>query len=313
MYSIVWNFIDNNPFRLPKIFTYILLILGSVVFSLPRHKEVWFLYVLIVFPVIVIALLELMRRILPFLLRIKQNSQNLLEKQEDKNSLGAWWEDLNKREHLIWCIAIALFLASLSLAFNANNQWSRYTDAMGVFYVGFMVGEVGYLLLLVPTGISQLNRYPLKLNPVNPASTVYLQILAETTFSLAVGFGLSLLALNVIVGTASYLFPHLFFGVLLISLLAWGSVLSIAIYPHFILWGLSQKTKRKTLQMLEEKIFEQFEYIINDNKTTSSIEDSINLYNQIQSSNSFPISNSGLFGIATTLFLNILPVLIGYI
>jgi hypothetical protein len=227
-----------------------------------------------------------------------------------KNSYN-WWKTLNHREHLLWCFAVALFLASISLFFNANPSWSRYTDAIGIFYIGFFAGEISYLLLLVPSGILQLKKYQLRFNPIFPAQTVNLQILAESSFVLALGIGVSILALNFVVLMASYLFPHLLFGIIFVSGLSWIAIISLSVYPHLILFGLVQQEKRKTLELLEAQITEQYGNIV-EKKETTSIEQIMKLHTQVLESKSFPISNSALFGIVTTMFLNLLPVIMGF-
>ena len=312
MDSFLLRFINLGSDRLVRSSTFMLLVMGSVVFSLPRIREAWFLYVVIVYPVLMIAALELTKRVLLFLDRIRDQSQNLLMNPEDKQAINHWWEAISEREHFIWSFAVALILASISLIFNQNTSWSRYTDAMGILYVGFPIGELAHFLILIPAGISQLKKYQPKLNPINPANTVDLQILAETTFSMALLVGISLLILNVLVATVSYLFPHLTLGVLFVSLLAWSSIICIAVYPHFILWGLAQQTKRKTLQELEKRILDQYGNFSDKRENFEALEETIKLYEQVQANKSFPISNTGIFSIAVTLFLNILPVIQRY-
>lgn len=312
MHSIVWKFIESQSNRFSRFLVFLLLVLGSVLFSLPRLHEGWFVYTLIVYPILTLALLELTKRLLGFLPNIRENSLALVKNKDDQQELDTWWKTLNQREHLLWCFAIGLFLASLSLVFNANPSWSRYTDAVGIFYIGFIAGEIAYLLLLVPSGISQLKKYKIRFNPILPARTVNLHILAESSFVLALGIGISLLALNIVVATASYFFPHLLIGIIFISALSWIAIIGLSVYPHLTLFGLVQQEKRKTLELLENKISEQYDCIIGNKKTASSIDEIMKLHGQVLESKSFPVSNSAIFSLVTTMFLNVVPVIVGF-
>ena len=207
---------------------------------------------------------------------------------------------------------MASVLAGISLVFNANPAWSRYTDAIGVFYIGFLAGEIAYLLLLVPGGIFQLKNYQLQLNPILPAETINLQILAESSILLALAIGISLLALNLVVAMASYLFRHLLIGIIFVSALSWIAIIGLSVYPHFILFGLVQRAKRKTLTSLEAQIIEQYGDPLDGDKTRTSLEPTLKLYTQVLESKSFPVSSSALASIVTTMLLNLLPVLIGF-
>ena len=312
MYSFSWNLINSAPSYAGRLGIYAILVFGGVILSLPRAGEGWFKFVAITYPLIVIGALELIRRGIPYLLRIRENSLALLDSTEEKKALNEWWDKPNKREHIIWCFSIGVFLAGMSLVFTGNTQWSRYTDAIGIFYIGFIFGDVSRLLYRVPVGMSQLKKCHPKLNPINPACTISLQVLAEAAFTLGIGTGMSLLAINTIVATASYIYSHLSLGIYLLSLIAWVIITCLVVYPHFVLWELSKKRKQKTLKELERVIFEQYENVINGNKAHSTIEDTVKLFNQVQSSKSFPISYSGIFGTTTTLILNIVPMAIGF-
>ena len=311
MYSIVWKIIESKSNRLSRFLVLLLLILGSVFFSIPRLGEGWFIYSLVAYPILTLGLLELIKRLLRFLPKIRKTSLALVKDKNELQELDNWWKTLNQREHYLWCFAVALFLAIISLVFNANPSWSRYTDAIGIFYIGFIAGEIVYLLLLIPSGIFQLNKYQLRFNPIFPAQTVNLQILAESSLVLALGIGMSLLALNFVVAMASYLFPHLLFGIIFVSVLSWIAIIGLSVYPHLIIFGLVQQEKRKTLELLEAKILEQYGDIVEKKEVTSSLEQIMKLHTQVLESKSFPISNSAVLSIITTMLLNALPIIIG--
>jgi hypothetical protein len=311
MHSILWNFIESRSNRFLRLFVWLLLILGGVLFSLPRLGEAWFVYALIAYPILTFGLLGLTKSLLRFLPKIRENTLAIVQDESDQQELYAWWESLGKKQHVLLSLLVAILLAGLSLVFNANPAWSRYTDALGISYIGFIAGEIVYLLLLVPSGIFQLKKYELRLNPVLPGQTVDLRILAESCFALAVGIGFSLLALNVVVAMASYLFHHLLFGIILISVLSWMAIIGLSVYPHLILFDLVQQEKRKTLEFLESQISEQYERLVNAKKMSSSLDELLKVHTQVLESKSFPISNSALFSIITTLVLNLLPVILG--
>ena len=312
MYSYFWNFINSKAFGGKKRVAYVFLALFSLIFSLPRYKEGWFYYAMFAYPLLVIGILELTKNLLPLTNRVQNISLTLVEDETNQARIKNWWNNLGKKEHLLWCFTIALVLAALSLVFNANPNWSRYTDAIGVFYIGFMVGDVFYLLLLVQSGIHQLKDLPLKLNPLDPASTVDLRRLAETTFSVTISIGFALLIINIIIGFASYLFHHLLFGVIVISALAWTTIIILSIYPHLIFWQAVQAKKQETLRMLEEKLFSLYLEVKEKSVVSPNIEDISKLQSQVMKSKSLPISNSELFSIFSTLFLNSIPLLLSY-
>jgi hypothetical protein len=312
MYSIVWKFIESKSNRISRFMALLLVTFGSVFFSIPRLYEGWFIYSLVAYPILTLGFLELIKRLLRFLPRIRENSLALVKNKEEQKKLDDWWNTINQRKQLFWCVAVALFWAGISLVFNANPSWSRYTDAIGIFYIGFIAGEIAYLLLLVPSGIFQLKKYQLRFNPILPAQTINLQILAESSLVLALGIGISLLALNFVVAMASYLFHHLLFGIIFVSVLSWIAIISLSIYPQFILFGLVQQEKRKILEFLEARISEQYNDLVRKKEAASSIEQTVKLQIQVLESKSFPVSNSAIFSIITTMFLNALPVIMGF-
>ncbi len=313
MFSYFLRFIESRSSRIGRMISYFLIIGLSVLFSTPRYQEAWFLYVLLAYPVIGAGVLELTKRLLPQVKLIRSISLEMVVSRPNREHLSEWWEKLDSREHFLWCFLVALVLASLSLAYNANLSWSRYTDALGVFYLGFMVGDVLYLLLVVQSGIYQIKGLPLKLSPLDPANTVALRRLAEKTFTIAVSIGFSLLVLNAVVASASYLFPHLITGVLILSVLAWFTIIVLSIYPHLIFWQLVQQKKQETLLMLEGKLLALYGEVKKKGEVSPRIEDMLKLQNQVLRAKSFPISNSEFFGILSALCLNFIPLLLGNI
>jgi hypothetical protein len=312
MYSYFWNLINVRTPAANRRISYLSIVLFSLLFALPRYQEAWFFYAVIAYPLLVIGILGLTKRLLPLVMRVQSLSLTLAEKKKDQDRLQHWWNSLDRKEHFLWSLIIACALAGLSLAFNANPNWSRYTDALGIFYIGFMVGDVFYLLILVQSGIYQLRELPLRLNPLDPANTVDLRRLAETTFTITISIGFSLLALNIVIAVASYLFRHLLFGVIVISVLAWATVILLSIYPHLIFWQLVQARKHDTLRMLEEKIFGLYLEVKEKSVVPANVEDLLKLQSQVIRNRSFPISNSELFSILSTLFLNAVPLLLSY-
>jgi len=312
MYSYFWNLINSKTLISYRRISYLLLVFFSIVFAIPRYGEGWFYYAIVAYPLLIIGILGLTKRLLPLVMRVQSTSLALAEKKTNRERLNSWWNSLDKKEHFLWCLTVALVFAALSLVFNANPNWSRYIDALGIFYIGFMVGDVFYLLLLVQSGIYQLKELPLKLNPLDPASTVDLRKLAETTFAVAISIGLSLLILNAVIAFASYLFRHLIIGVIVLSVLAWATIIILSIYPHLIFWQIVQSKKQETLRMLEDKIFSLYLEVKEKSVVPPNIEDISKLHAQVMKSKSFPISNSELFSIISTLFLNSVPLLLSY-
>lgn len=311
MYSHFWNFINSNSSKWGRRFLYFSCVFTSILFSTPRYWEGWFYYVLLAYPLIVVGILELTKILLPQVESVRTLSLELVENKLENKRLFNWWNNLDKKEHFLWCFLVAIILAFVSLWYNANPSWSRYTDALGIFYIGFMVGDVFYLLLLVQSGIYQIKPMSLKLSPLDPANTIALRKLAETVFSIAVSIGMSLLVLNIVVATASYIFPHLIAGVLIISVMAWLTIILLSIYPHLVFWQIVQVKKQETLQTLEDKIFALYADVKKKGEVSPKIDDMLKLQGQVLKTRSFPISNSEFFGIVSTLLLNFIPLLLG--
>ena len=310
MKSIFWDLIESKPAKLSKGIIYILLVLGIAIFSLPRIDEAWGAYGAIFYPAMMVIMLELIKRVLQLLSNVRSFGTDLVEKEEFKNDLDHWWNNLSKRNHFLLSIAVASFLAIVSLFFNANHSWSRYTDALGIFYLGLTVGETTSLLLLVPLSVSQLKKYKLRLNPIDPSNTTNLRSLADNIFTLALLVGLALLFLNLVGAIVAFVFPHLKFGVYFITAIAWISFIGLAAYPHLTLREISEVQKASTLQDLENKLIELYREVIKGNKEQSSLDVTLNLYNTALNSKAFPTSNSALFGVIATLVLNSIPVMI---
>lgn len=312
MYSIFWGLIDSTSNRFSRILVFLMLVMGGVIFSLPRLNA-WFVYSLIVYPILTLALLAVIKRLLAFLPTIKESCIALVKDRIGRQKLDAWWMTLSHRKHWSLCLAIAVFLAGLSLLFNRNQAWTRYLEALGFLYIGFIVGEIVYLLLLVPDGISQLKNFQLVLNPILPVNTVNLQRLAKSTFNLALSLGVSLLALNLVVATASLIFPHLLLGIILISVISWISMIGLSVYPHLILHGIVQEQNQKILLFLEDKVQEQYEDFKGKSKVASVLNEIIKMQEQVLGSRTFPISNNSIYGMGATMVFNVLPVIIGII
>lgn len=309
--SFVWRFIVSKPSGLPRCIVYWLLVLGSGIFSLPRIREGWFLWAVFALPLSMCSMLQLIKYVQRFLNRIHALGLDLLESTDDRRQLDGWWNNLDERTHLLWNIFFALVLAGVSLVFNVNPHWSRYTDALGFFYQGFVAGEVLYLLLLLPLWMYRLKGFPLRLNPFDPANTVGLSALAETSFGIAMVTGLSLLVINVALVVASYLFRHLIFGVAFVSISAWIAVIVLAGYPHLVLVRVVQETRQATLRTLEDKLIQQYRDIAEGRTPSSpSIENTLSLYQHLLESKTLPISNSVLFGVISTLLFNTVPVIV---
>ena len=310
MKSIFWDLIESRPTKLLRCIQYILLAFGIAIFSLPRINEAWGVYGIVFFPAMMVIMLELIKRVLQFLLNIRNIGNGLIETQEFKNELDLWWNNISKRNHYLLSIAVALFLSIVSLVFNANSSWTRYTDALGIFYLGLSVGETTSLLFLVPLNVSQLKRYKLRLNPIDPSNTTNLRSLADNIFTLALLVGLALLFLNLAGAIVAYVFPHLKFGVYFITAIAWISFIGLAAYPHLTLSEISEAQKASTLQELENRLIDLYKDVIKGDKERSSLDVTLNLYNTVLNSKSSPTSNSVLFGVITTLLLNSVPVII---
>jgi len=312
MYSYFWNFINSNKWGINRRTAYLFLVLLSIVFSIPRYQDGWFLYAVVAYPILVISLLELTKRLLPLTVRVRELSLALVENKPDRDKISKWWKTLDQKSHAFFCLVVALGFALLSLAFNANPNWSRYSDALGVFYIGLMVGEIVHLLLNVLAGIYQLKEVPLKLNPLDPANTVDLRKIGEVTFIIAISIGFSLLVLNLIIASASFLFHHLLSGVIEVSVLAWVTIIILSIYPHLIFWQIVQSKKQETLQMLEDKLVKLYLDVVKKGVISPNIDELSKLQGQVIKNKSFPISGSELVSIISTMLLNLLPLVLRY-
>ena len=310
MKSIFWGLIESKPTKLSRSTLYILLVLSIVIFSLPRINEAWGAYGAIFYPAMMVIMLELIKRILQLLSNIRSFGTNLVEEEEFKNELDRWWNNLSKRNHYLLSISVASFLSIVSLVFNANLSWTRYTDALGIFYLGLTVGETTSLLFLVPLSVSQLKRYKLRLNPIDPSNTTNLRSLADNIFTLALLVGLALLFLNLFGAFVAFVFPHLTFGVYFITAIAWISFIGLVAYPHLALREISEEQRASTLLELENELIDLYRDTIKGNKERPSLDIMLNLYNTVLNSKAFPTSNSALFGVIATLVLNSIPVII---
>ncbi|MGH2521795.1 MAG: hypothetical protein ACRDH2_04745 [Anaerolineales bacterium] len=127
---------------------------------------------------------------------------------------------------------------------------------------------------------------------------------------LALVFGLSLLAVNAVIVMASYLFPHLAFGVIVISVSAWVAVLLLAVYPQLLLWQMVQEAKQATLQALEQRLVRHYHAVLEGQPSESpSLDDTLKLYQYLLGSKSSPISGGEVIGIVATVVLNVVPLL----
>jgi hypothetical protein len=180
----------------PKRLVFWLLVLLNIVFPSLRFPSGWFFWAAIALPISMAAMLGIVRYIETSLERVRGFGLNLVQSVEDRERLESWWDNLDWRLQLMWSLLIAVSLAGFSLIFNANSHWTRYTDALGFLYQGFVAGEISYLLLLIPAWTFQLGQFPLRLNPVDPANTSNLRALAETAMTVAIVASLSLLAVT---------------------------------------------------------------------------------------------------------------------
>lgn len=312
--SLLWRLIRSRPLGLGPQVVHWALVLGGAIFAIPRWREGWFLWAAPALPLSMFCMLQLIKHVQNLLNRIEGLGLDLVESGEDRKQLESWWKQLDQRVHVLWCLFFALVLAGVSLVFNANPRWTRYTDALGFLYQGFVAGEVLYLLLLLPLWMYQLHRFPLRLNPFDPANTVGLCALAETAFGVALATGLSLLAVNLVILAASYLFRHLLFGVVFVSASAWVAVIILAGYPHLVLWRIVHETRQATLQALEGQFIRRYREIL-DGRSPGPLaaSDTLELYRHLLSSKTFPISNSTLLGILSTLLVNAVPLIVRHL
>ena len=152
MYSFSWQFIESNRLGIPKHISYLILVIGSMIAAFPRFLEGWFFFAVVAYPVSMIVILEVLRHLNPLIIRIQLHGFKLLEEENSKEILYGWWEsNTRNRMHFLLCILVATFLAIVSLYFNANPNWTRYIDAIAIFYLGFVASEIAYLLVLIPT------------------------------------------------------------------------------------------------------------------------------------------------------------------
>lgn len=313
MYSFSWQFIESNRLGIPKHISYLILVISSIIFAFPRFFEGWFFYAAVAYPISMIVMLQLIKQIHRLIMQML--SYKLLEEKKGNEKLNKWWENntLNKI-HFLSCFLGATFLAIASLFFNANPNWTRYTDAIAIFYLGFVASEIAYLLTLIPFWLSELKRFQLRLNPIDPANTANLRALAQTVFNVALATGVSLFLLNIVIAVSSYLFPHLRSGVIFISVVAWISVIILAGFPHLTFAQIVEARKQATLKSLEKKLIEKYNDIVDTNEaSSSSIEEIMKIHKLVLGSNSYPISGSSYIGVTVTLFLNSLPIIIEFI
>ena len=318
MYSFSWQFIESNRFGIPKHISYLILVIGSIIFAFSRFPEAWFFFAIVAYPVLMIVILDALRQIHPLIIRIQMLSHGLLEVATDQGLSNQWWESNTRhRIHLLSCILGAAFFALVSLYFNVNPNWTRYTDAIAIFYLGFVASEIVFMLTLIPSWLWELKKSRLRLNPIDPANTANLRSLAQTVFNVALIAGVSLLLLNLIVALSSYLFPHLRPGVFFISIVAWISVIVLAGFPHLIFAQMVEARKQATLNSLDKKLIGSYDELVATGDTnevsSSSIEEIMKIHKLVLGSNSYPISGRSYIGVALTLFLNSLPIIIEFI
>jgi len=245
--------------------------------------------------------------------RFQEIGLDLIENDQEKDAYKDWWGNLSKRRHLLFSLSVSMAFTLFSLLYNANSAWSRYTDALGIFYMGFFVGEATYLIALSPLANTLLKNYRLKLTPLDPARTVNLRNLAEITFNIALITGVSLLVMNMIIALASFIFRHLIAGVVLLSVIAWIIIIILAIYPHVIFWQIVRNKKEETLRALEKRITEQYTQIVMRGKQSQSMENLLKMHELVLTSKAFPISNTEFFGLLTALLLNVIPAILRYL
>jgi hypothetical protein len=87
MYSFFWNFVNSKTLTSSPRISYILLVLLSIVFSLPRYEETWFFYAALAYPLLVIGILSLTKRLLPLVMRVQNISLELVEKKTNREQL----------------------------------------------------------------------------------------------------------------------------------------------------------------------------------------------------------------------------------
>lgn len=307
MYSYTWRFINSFRGDRPKRAAYLGLITGSTIFSFPRFQEGWFYFSIVAYPLSLVVAIEAIRYISPQITRIQLLGNRLLLKEADKRLLRRWWKSntLNKR-HLMLSLLGATLLAFSSLYFNANPRWSKYTDAVAVFYLGFIVSEIVYLLTLIPSWLWKLSRHRLRLNPIDPANTGLLRSLSQAVFCLAINSGAALLVFNLVIAVSSFLFPHLRSGIIIVSIAAWISVILSAGLPHLMFAQIVEEGKQETLNSLQEMLMLRYDRFLSssDAVSYSAIEEIMKTHKSVLESNSFPISGTSYIGIGLTLVFN---------
>lgn len=310
MRSLIWDFIRSKPFDVPRPVIITIMMLGSVLFSLPRVGEGWFVLTLITYPFLILILIVFNEQLFSNINQLRGIGASLIKSKKDKQIFEAWWQGLSKKLQIGLMAAVGLFLGLFSLAFNQNPFWSRYLDALGIFYIGFLGGKLVYFITLIPQLVEKLKDFELDLNSLDPANTKNLALLVKKTIRLAILAAVTLLFLNVLITLASRFFSHLRPGVVLVSLIAWIAVGILTIYPHFIFWEIISKKKRDTFDQIDQKINQQYDLIINNKKGDIQLKELFALKQHIMESKSSPITGSGLIGVTAALLLNLLPTLI---
>lgn len=310
MHSFVWRFINQNPFGLSREAAYFVLVFFSILLPLPRFPEIWFIYTVVAYPATVMGVLQFTKSMEPSLARLQSLAYRLLKNEEDYEQFDI--SNIKNLNILHWlsCLTFAIFLAAVNLSFNLNPEWSRFTDAAALFYLGFLVGEVPYLLAFVALSLSKLSEPPLKLNPIDPANTADLRAMSETTFSIFLKTGFLLAFLNMTIGVAGYLYPHLNTPVLIISIVFWLTAILLAVYPQFIFWGIVEEEKQATMRTLEDIVAKRYDEVLQgDESSLSSIEEIIKLHDHIAGSSHTPLLNNAVFSVITVSVLNLIPII----
>lgn len=308
--SFVQRLVEARPLSISPRFMRWLLSLGSIIFLIPRGFSGWFfVWAALVFALPMAAMLKLLKHVQTVLQRIHQHGHDLLESEEQRSQLDNWWSKLDGRAHFMMALLIGIALGAFSLIFNGNPGPSRYIEALGIAYLGFVIGEIAYLLALVPVWISQLSQLPLRLNPIDPASTTNLRTLAETVFGLALSAGAFLLLANALIVSAGVFFAHLAPAVIIVSVTAWIAIILLAGYPQLHFYRLVQSARRDTLHELEKQMARHYKAVLDGHSPQSpTIDDTLQLYNVVRESGSLPISGGAVVGVVVTLLLNVVPI-----
>ena len=96
----------------------------------------------------------------------------------------------------------------------------------------------------------------------------------------------------------------------MVSLIAWGTVGMLAIYPHFIFREMINKKKQETLDVVDKKINQQYELIMKNKKAKIELDQLFALKSHILESKTSPITVSGFIGVTIALILNLIPTVI---